>query len=79
MRGLRPEVAVPDTQAIRQKLQREEMGRAFLDSLSGPCEDSSRGIPLGFRPVRNPAMIETVQPATIRLEAASHCQLRWYC
>ena len=33
VRALRPEAAAPDTQAIRQKLQREEMGRAFLDCL----------------------------------------------
>jgi NADPH-dependent 2,4-dienoyl-CoA reductase/sulfur reductase-like enzyme len=38
MRALRPEAAVADTQAIRQKLQREEMGRAFLDWLYRPAD-----------------------------------------
>ena len=37
VRALQPEAAVPDTQAIRQKLQREEMGRAFLDTLYQPA------------------------------------------
>jgi hypothetical protein len=38
VRALRPEAVVPDTQAIRQKLQREEMGRAFLDWLYRPAD-----------------------------------------
>ncbi len=38
VRALRPEAMLPDTQAIRQKLQREEMGRAFLDWLNRPAE-----------------------------------------
>jgi NADPH-dependent 2,4-dienoyl-CoA reductase/sulfur reductase-like enzyme len=38
LRALRPEAVVPDTQAIRQKLQREEMGRAFLDWLYRPAD-----------------------------------------
>jgi hypothetical protein len=38
VRALRPQVAVADTQAIRQKLQREEMGRAFLDCLYRPAD-----------------------------------------
>ncbi|TAJ82500.1 NAD(P)/FAD-dependent oxidoreductase [Reyranella sp.] len=38
VRALRPEATLPDTQAIRQKLQREEMGRAFLDWLNRPAE-----------------------------------------
>ena len=29
---------MPDTQAIRQRLQREEMGRAFLDCLNRPAD-----------------------------------------
>jgi NADPH-dependent 2,4-dienoyl-CoA reductase/sulfur reductase-like enzyme len=36
VRALKPDVAVPDPQAIRQALQREEMGRAFLDWLYRP-------------------------------------------
>jgi len=35
-RALKPDAAVPDTQAIRQALQREEIGRAFLDCLYRP-------------------------------------------
>lgn len=38
VRALRPEATLPDTRAIRQKLQREEMGRAFLDWLNRPAE-----------------------------------------
>jgi len=38
VRALKPEVAVPDTQAVRQKLRREERGRAFLDWLYRPGE-----------------------------------------
>ncbi len=38
VRALKPEAAVPDTQAIRQRLQREEMGRAFLDWLNRPAD-----------------------------------------
>ena len=36
VRALRPDVSVPDPQLLRQKLQREEMGRAFLDELYRP-------------------------------------------
>jgi NADPH-dependent 2,4-dienoyl-CoA reductase/sulfur reductase-like enzyme len=36
VRALKPDAAVPDPQAIRQALQREEMGRAFLDWLYRP-------------------------------------------
>ncbi|MCX7364308.1 MAG: FAD-dependent oxidoreductase [Alphaproteobacteria bacterium] len=42
VRALRPEASVPDTQALRQKLQREEMGRAFLDWLYRPAESFRR-------------------------------------
>lgn len=38
VRALRPEAVLPDPQPIRQKLQREEMGRAFLDWLNRPAE-----------------------------------------
>lgn len=37
-RALKPEATVPDPQTIRQRLQREEMGRAFLDWLNRPAE-----------------------------------------
>lgn len=42
VRALRPEASVPDTQPLRQKLQREEMGRAFLDWLYRPAESLRR-------------------------------------
>lgn len=38
VRALKPDADVPDTQAIRQRLQREEMGRAFLDWLNRPAD-----------------------------------------
>ena len=38
VRALKPDASVPDTQAIRQKLQREEMGRSFLDWLNRPAD-----------------------------------------
>jgi NADPH-dependent 2,4-dienoyl-CoA reductase/sulfur reductase-like enzyme len=38
VRALRPSATVPDPQAIRQHLQREEMGRAFLDWLNRPAD-----------------------------------------
>ena len=38
VRALLPGATVRDTQAIRQKLQREEMGRAFLDELYRPAK-----------------------------------------
>jgi len=38
VRALKPEAAVPDPQAVRQRLQREEMGRAFLDWLNRPAD-----------------------------------------
>ena len=38
VRALKPEAAVPDSQIVRQRLQREEMGRAFLDELYRPRE-----------------------------------------
>ena len=44
MRGLRPDATAPDTQAIRQKLQREEMGRAFLDALYRPADALRRPV-----------------------------------
>ncbi|WP_395713702.1 FAD-dependent oxidoreductase [Reyranella sp.] len=38
VRALRPEASLPDPQAARQRLQREEMGRAFLDWLNRPAD-----------------------------------------
>jgi NADPH-dependent 2,4-dienoyl-CoA reductase/sulfur reductase-like enzyme len=36
--ALKPEATVPDPQIVRQRLQREEMGRAFLDWLNRPAD-----------------------------------------
>jgi NADPH-dependent 2,4-dienoyl-CoA reductase/sulfur reductase-like enzyme len=38
VRALKPEASLPDAQVIRQKLQREEMGRPFLDWLNRPTD-----------------------------------------
>lgn len=38
VRALRPDATLPDTQGIRQRLQREEMGRPFLDWLNRPAD-----------------------------------------
>ena len=38
IRALKPAATVPDVQALRQRLQREEMGRAFLDALYRPAD-----------------------------------------
>ena len=38
VRALRPDAAVPDPQPVRQRLQHEERGRAFLDWLNRPAE-----------------------------------------
>jgi hypothetical protein len=39
VRALRPDATIPDAQAARQRLQREEMGRAFLDEFFRPTGD----------------------------------------
>lgn len=44
VRALKPEAAVPDPQTIRQKLQREEMGRAFLDEFYRPSDALRRPV-----------------------------------
>jgi NADPH-dependent 2,4-dienoyl-CoA reductase/sulfur reductase-like enzyme len=38
VRALQPSASTPDPQSIRQRLQREEMGRAFLDWLYRPAD-----------------------------------------
>ena len=38
VRALKPDAQLPDPQSVRQRLQREEMGRAFLDSLYRPAD-----------------------------------------
>jgi NADPH-dependent 2,4-dienoyl-CoA reductase/sulfur reductase-like enzyme len=42
VRALRPDATVPDVQSLRQKLQRHEMGRAFLDALYRPADGLRR-------------------------------------
>ncbi len=42
VRALKPEASVPDVQTVRQKLQREAMGRAFLDWLNRPLDSFRR-------------------------------------
>jgi thioredoxin reductase/bacterioferritin-associated ferredoxin len=42
VRALKPEADVPDPQNTRQRLQHEEMGRAFLDELYRPVETLRR-------------------------------------
>ncbi|MBS0517571.1 MAG: FAD-dependent oxidoreductase [Proteobacteria bacterium] len=42
VRALKPEASVPDPQVVRQKLAREEMGRAFLDILYRPADSFRR-------------------------------------
>jgi NADPH-dependent 2,4-dienoyl-CoA reductase/sulfur reductase-like enzyme len=38
VRVLRPNAPVPDPQSVRQRLQREELGRGFLDALYRPAD-----------------------------------------
>jgi NADPH-dependent 2,4-dienoyl-CoA reductase/sulfur reductase-like enzyme len=38
VRALKPDAPLPDPQSVRQRLQREEMGRAFLDWLNRPAD-----------------------------------------
>ena len=38
VRALRPGASLPNPQSVRQRLQREEMGRAFLDCLNRPAD-----------------------------------------
>jgi NADPH-dependent 2,4-dienoyl-CoA reductase/sulfur reductase-like enzyme len=44
VRALRPGAKVPDPQSARQRLQREEMGRAFLDELYRPVDALRRPV-----------------------------------
>ena len=44
VRALKPAASVPDLQTIRQRLQREEMGRAFLDWLNRPADALRRPV-----------------------------------
>jgi thioredoxin reductase/bacterioferritin-associated ferredoxin len=38
VRALKPDARLPDLQGVRQRLKREEMGRAFLDWLNRPAD-----------------------------------------
>ena len=69
VRALRPEASVPDTQPLRQKLQREEMGRAFLDWLYRPAESFRRptGDTIACR-------CEEVTAAQVRVTARMGCE-----
>jgi NADPH-dependent 2,4-dienoyl-CoA reductase/sulfur reductase-like enzyme len=42
VRALKPEARIADPQTARQRLQREEMGRAFLDELYRPADELRR-------------------------------------
>ena len=44
VRALRPDAALPNPENVRQRLQREEMGRAFLDVLNRPADALRRPI-----------------------------------
>ncbi|MCA0305474.1 MAG: FAD-dependent oxidoreductase [Proteobacteria bacterium] len=44
VRALKPDAALPNPDNVRQKLQREEMGRAFLDVLNRPSDALRRPV-----------------------------------
>lgn len=69
VRALRPEAPVPDAQPLRQKLQREEMGRAFLDWLYRPAEALRR--PTGDTVV---CRCEEVTAAQVRATTRMGCE-----
>jgi NADPH-dependent 2,4-dienoyl-CoA reductase/sulfur reductase-like enzyme len=69
VRALKPDARVPDPQAVRQRLQREEMGRAFLDCLNRPAEP--------FRQPEGETLVcrcEEVTAAQVRSTAAMGCE-----
>src|SRR5262245_28701022 len=69
VRALRPAAAVPDPQPIRQRLQREEMGRAFLDCLNRPA--------IAFRQPQGDILVcrcEEVSAAQVRDMARLGCE-----
>jgi NADPH-dependent 2,4-dienoyl-CoA reductase/sulfur reductase-like enzyme len=69
VRALRPAAHVPDPQGLRQRLQREELGRAFLDGLYRPSDALRRpeGDTLACR-------CEEVTAAEIRAMARRGCE-----
>ena len=44
VRALRPDAVLPNPENVRQRLQREEMGRAFLDELNRPSDALRRPV-----------------------------------
>jgi NADPH-dependent 2,4-dienoyl-CoA reductase/sulfur reductase-like enzyme len=69
VRALRPDLSVRDPQSIRQNLQREEMGRGFLDWMYRPA-DSLR-MPVGETIV---CRCEEVTAQQVRATAAMGCE-----
>ncbi|MFZ5782531.1 MAG: NAD(P)/FAD-dependent oxidoreductase [Pseudomonadota bacterium] len=69
VRALRPEARLGDPQIVRQRLQREEMGRAFLDTLNRPA-DSFRQPEGGTLACR----CEEVTAAQVRATADMGCE-----
>ncbi|WP_422000491.1 NAD(P)/FAD-dependent oxidoreductase [Reyranella sp.] len=69
VRALRPEAPLPDPQTVRQRLQREEMGRAFLDTLNRPAD--------AFRQPEGETLVcrcEEVTAAQVRATADMGCE-----
>jgi len=58
VRALKPAAHLPDPQPIRQRLQREEMGRAFLDRLHRPS--------VGFRQPQDDVLVCRCEEVTAR-------------
>lgn len=69
VRALQPGASVPDPQAIRQHLQREELGRAFLDWMYRPADHFRR--PSGDTIV---CRCEEVTAQQVRDSAAMGCE-----
>jgi len=69
VRALKPDARIADPQAARQRLQREEMGRAFLDELYRPVAELRR--PEGETIV---CRCEEVTAAQIRETARMGCE-----
>jgi len=69
VRALKPDARLPDPQSVRQRLQREEMGRAFLDWLNRPADS--------FRQPEGETLVcrcEEVTAAQVRSTADMGCE-----
>ena len=69
VRALKPDAQLPDPQSVRQRLQREEMGRAFLDWLNRPADS--------FRQPEGDTLVcrcEEVTAAQVRSTADMGCE-----